>query len=80
MLYDHAHAMQVKLCKANTRGVIEEARLRREVIAQLTATQQRVVELTIVAEEAPNLLSRVDEARWDANKAEKAFEALSARL
>jgi len=49
------------------------------VIAQLTATQQRVVELTIVAEEAPNLLSRVDEARWDANKAEKAFEALSAR-
>ena len=21
MLYDHAHAMQVKLCKANTRGV-----------------------------------------------------------
>ena len=23
MLYDHAHAMQVKLCKANTRGVID---------------------------------------------------------
>ena len=26
MLYDHAHAMQVKLCKANTQGVIEEMR------------------------------------------------------
>ena len=23
MLYDHAHAMQVKLCKANTRGVTQ---------------------------------------------------------
>ena len=26
MLYDHAHAMQVKLCKANTRGVTAAAK------------------------------------------------------
>ena len=25
MLYDHAHAMRVKLCKANTRGVTNNA-------------------------------------------------------
>ena len=41
--------------------------------------QQRVVELTPLAEEAANLRLWVDEARTDADKAEKAFEALSAR-
>ena len=38
-----------------------------------------MVELTPLAEEAANLWSWVDEARTDADKAEKAFEALSAR-
>ena len=47
--------------------------------AQLTAAQQRVAELTPLAEEAANLRSRVAEARRDANEVEKAFEALSAR-
>ena len=49
------------------------------VTAQVATIQQRVVELTPLAEEAANLRSRVDEARWDAGEAEKAFEALSAR-
>ena len=35
--------------------------------------------MTPLAEKAPNLRSRVAEARWDANEAEKAFEALSVR-
>ena len=38
-----------------------------------------MVELNPLAEEAANLRSWVDEARWDANEAKKAFEALSAR-
>ena len=38
-----------------------------------------MVELTPLAEEANNLWSWVAEARWDADEAEKAFEALSAR-
>ena len=46
---------------------------------QLATARQRVVELTPLAEEAANLRSRVDEARRDANEANKAFEALSAR-
>ena len=50
-----------------------------EVTAQLVAAQQRVAELTPLAEESTNLRSRVAEARRDANEAEKAFEALSAR-
>ena len=50
-----------------------------EVTARLAAAQQSLVELSPLAEEAANLRSWVDEARWDANKAEKAFEALSTR-
>jgi len=38
-----------------------------------------VAELTPLAEEADNLRSWVAEARWDADEAEKEFEALSAR-
>ena len=49
------------------------------MIAQLVATQHRVVELTSPAEEVTNLWSQVVEARQDADKAEKVFEALSAR-
>ena len=39
-----------------------------------------MVELTPLTEEAANLRLRVAEARRDADEAEKAFEALSARL
>ena len=49
------------------------------MIAQLIAALQRVVELTPITEEAASLQSRVIEARWDADEAEKAFEALSVR-
>ena len=49
------------------------------MIAQLIATQQRVVELTPLAEETANLWSWVAEAHRDADEAEKAFEALSVR-
>ena len=49
------------------------------MIAQLIATQQRVVELTPLTEEVANLQSWVDETRRDADEAEKAFEALSVR-
>ncbi|XP_066323426.1 uncharacterized protein [Miscanthus floridulus] len=59
--------------------LIEEARLHREVSAQLVAAQQRVVELTLLGEEVDSLQSRVAKARRDADEAEKAFEALSAR-
>ena len=38
-----------------------------------------MVELTPLAKEVANLRSWVDEARRDADKAEKAFEALSMR-
>ena len=47
--------------------------------AQLGATQQRVAELTPLTEEVANLQSWVAKACRDADKAEKAFEALSAR-
>ena len=50
-----------------------------EVTAQLIAAQQRVVELTPLTEEVASLRSWVAEARWDADKAKKAFEALSMR-
>ena len=50
-----------------------------KVTAQLVATQQRVAELTPLAEEADNLQSWVAEARRDADEAEKAFEALTVR-
>ena len=49
------------------------------VIAQLIAAQQRVVELTPLTEEVANLCSLVVEACWDADEAEKAFEALLLR-
>ena len=38
-----------------------------------------MVELTPLAEEAANLRSWEDGARWDADEAKKAFEAMSAR-
>ena len=53
--------------------------LREEVTAQLVATQQRVAELTPLAEEADSLRSRVAKACRDADEAKKAFEALSVR-
>ena len=49
------------------------------MIAQLADAQQRVVELTPIAKKVTNLRTRVPEARRDADKAEKAFEALSTR-
>ena len=58
---------------------MEEVWLCWEVIAQLIAAQQRVVELTPLTEEVASLRSWVAEARWDADKAKKAFEALSVR-
>ena len=54
-------------------------RLRGEVVAQLVAAQQRVAELTPLAEEVDSLQSWVAKACWHAVEAEKAFEALSAR-
>ncbi|XP_066361521.1 uncharacterized protein [Miscanthus floridulus] len=59
--------------------LVEEARLHREVTAQLVAAQQRVAELTPLTEEAVNLQSQVAKAHRDADEAKKAFEALSAR-
>ena len=47
--------------------------------AQLAAAQQRVAELTPLAEDADSLRSRVVEARRHADEAERAFKALSAR-
>ena len=38
-----------------------------------------MVELTPLAKEVANLWSQVAEGHWDANEAEKAFEALSVR-
>ena len=49
------------------------------VTAQVATIQQRVVELTPLDEEVASLWSWVAEARQDADEAEKAFEALSAR-
>ena len=59
--------------------LIEEGRLREEVTTQLAATQQRVSELTPLAEEADGHRSRVAKAHRHAVEAEMAFEALSAR-
>ena len=50
------------------------------MIAQLVATQQRVVELTTLIKEVSNLWSQVAEACRDTDEAKKAFEALSSRL
>ena len=47
--------------------------------AQLVAAQQRVAELTPLTEEVADPQSWVAEDRRDADEAEKAFEALSAR-
>ena len=49
------------------------------MIAQLVAAQQRVAELTPLAEEVANLQTWVAEACRDADEAKKAFEALSMR-
>ena len=46
---------------------------------QLIATQQMVLELTPLVEEADSLRSWVAKARRDTDEAEKAFEALSTR-
>ena len=45
--------------------------------AQLVVAQQMVAKLTPVVEEADDFRSWVVEAHWDADEAEKAFEALS---
>ena len=50
-----------------------------DVSAQLAAAQQRVAELTPLAEEAASLWLREDEAHWDAEDVEKSFEELSER-
>ena len=47
--------------------------------AQLFAAQQRVAELTPLADEADSILPWVAEACHHADKADRAFEALSAR-
>ena len=49
------------------------------MVARLVATQQRVVELTPLTEEAASLRSWVAEAHRDTDEAKKAFEALSVR-
>ena len=56
-----------------------EARLRGEVTAQLAAAQQKVAELTPIAEEENSLRLRVAEAHRHADDAERAFEALLVR-
>ena len=48
-------------------------------MAQLATAQQKVTELTPIAEEVGSLRSQVAEARWHADEAERAFEALSVR-
>ena len=65
--------------KENYDRLVEEAWLNGDVAAQLAAAQQRVAELTPLAEEADSLRSRVAEARRHADEAERAFEALSVR-
>ena len=65
--------------KENWDCLIEEARLRGDVAAQLVATQQRVAELTPLAEEADSLRLWEVEARRH-EETERAFEALSARV
>ena len=54
-------------------------RLCGEVTAQLVAAQQRVAELTPLAEEAGSLRLWEAEAHRDAEEAKKAFEELSGR-
>ena len=51
--------------------LIEEGRLREEVTTQLAATQQRVSELTPLAEEAASLRLQEAEARWHEEVTEK---------
>ena len=58
----------------------EEARLRGDVSAQLAITQQRVAELTPLAEEVARLRQRESKARWDAEDVKKAFQDLSTRV
>jgi pyrroloquinoline quinone (PQQ) biosynthesis protein C len=54
-----------------------EARLRGEVATQLVTAQQRVAELTPLAEEAASLWTREAEARWHADEAgEKVLDLL----
>ena len=57
----------------------EEARLCGDVSDQLAVAQQRVAELTPLAEEAARLRQREAEARRDAEDAEKMFQDLLAR-
>ena len=57
----------------------EETRLHGDVTAQLVAAQQRVAELTPLAEKADSLRLWEAEARWH-EETERAFEALSARV
>ena len=59
--------------------LVEEARLYRDVSAQLAVAQQQVAELTPLAEEAAGLRQREAEAYRDKEDAEKAFQDLSAR-
>jgi nicotinic acid mononucleotide adenylyltransferase len=54
-------------------------RLRGELAAQLTAAQQRVVELTLATEEAANLRAREAEARRVDDEASKKVLALLER-
>ena len=51
-----------------------------DVSAQLVATQQRVVELTPLAEETDSLRLQEPKAHWHEEETERAFEALSARV
>ena len=53
--------------------------MRGDVSAQLVAAQQRVAELTPLAEEVASLRLWETEARRDVEEAKKAFEELSAR-
>jgi len=65
--------------KENLDRLVEEAWLHGDVTAQLIATQQRVAELTPLAEEADSLRLREAEAHRHVDEAERAFEALSVR-
>ena len=65
--------------KENWDRLIKEARLCEEVTAQLVVAQQRVAELTPLAEEAASLRLREAEACWHEEETKKAFEAQSAR-
>ena len=58
----------------------EEARLRGDVSAQLAASQQRVAELTPLAEEAAGLRQREAKVRRDVEEIQGMFEDLSVRV